>query len=242
VQHTDDYTQTSFKGTYVQRQYRRGQKFVQLLFESDQGAKLAISRNVDMIQSLEVGQTYEVEGAEYSNGKRLFLYEPMVTLTNQKVGRAAAVSLLIGMVLLLIVVPGTVVAYKFRGTDQAHTNINTSEDQSDINGPDKVHPLLNTAKDEPENETKEDPAFTPTQPEIDSQSEQTPRRNSNTSSSQSASQNTPEPSAPAQQSQTEAPTNPPPPPPPPQSEEPVVPPPPPVEEGSGEGGDGTTTP
>jgi hypothetical protein len=77
---------SDFTGVLVKRQYKPGQKYIQLLFQTSDGPKLSISRNPKMVQSLSEGQTYRVEGQEYTIGERSVIKEPSATLVEANRG------------------------------------------------------------------------------------------------------------------------------------------------------------
>jgi hypothetical protein len=69
----------TFDGTLVRRQYRPGQKYIQLVFKTAGDTKLSLSRNARLAKSLEIGQKYRVHGEEYQVGDRLYIHEPTAT-------------------------------------------------------------------------------------------------------------------------------------------------------------------
>ena len=76
---------TSFTGVLIRRQYQPGQKYIQLVFESTEGLKLSVSRNVQMVRGMIVGHTYLVNGKELSIGDKSYIYEPVAAaVTSQK--------------------------------------------------------------------------------------------------------------------------------------------------------------
>lgn len=78
---TDMYEQNSveFMGVLVDRQYKTGQKYVQLVFETAEGIRLSLSRNANTIHSLKVGLTYKVTGPERTIGQKRYIHEPTAT-------------------------------------------------------------------------------------------------------------------------------------------------------------------
>jgi hypothetical protein len=217
VKETDTDNQTSFKGTFIKRQYKPGQNYVQLLFESKAGPRLALCSDVEKIRSLQAGENYKVEGPEYTNGTKTFVNEPDFTQVAGSGGMATAIWLSFGMVLLFIVVPGTVVAYKFRFPGQAVKRFDPTSIETNLEKTGKVHPLLNTAKDEALTESRSETSAEQTPPAENPAPEQPAGRATSPPSTQNSSQS-------AQSSQTQAPPAPPPDP------APYVPPPPPPEE------------
>jgi hypothetical protein len=71
---------TSFTGTLVGRRWQPGQKYIQLVFKTTEGLKLSLSRNLNMVRTLNVGHTYWVEGPEISLEQKTFIHEPVATL------------------------------------------------------------------------------------------------------------------------------------------------------------------
>ena len=71
-----------FMGILVDRQYIAGQKYAQLVFETAEGIRLSISRNVNMVRSLRLGLTYKVKGPEHAVGQKRYVHEPTTTLVS----------------------------------------------------------------------------------------------------------------------------------------------------------------
>lgn len=79
---TGMYEQNSveFMGVLVDRQYTTGQKYAQLVFETAEGIRLSLSRNINMVRSLRLGLTYKVKGLERTVGQKRYIHEPIATL------------------------------------------------------------------------------------------------------------------------------------------------------------------
>jgi len=73
-----------FTGVLVGRRYKPGQKYIQLVFKTTEGLKLSLSRNLQMVRSLNMGMMYHVEGRQYQMGQKLFIHEPVATLVQPK--------------------------------------------------------------------------------------------------------------------------------------------------------------
>lgn len=71
-----------FMGVLVDRQYKAGQKYVQLVFETAEGIRLSLSRNANMVHSLKVGFTYKVKSPERNIGQKRYVHEPTATLVS----------------------------------------------------------------------------------------------------------------------------------------------------------------
>lgn len=101
---------TTFTGTLVRRQYKRGQPFVQLVFRNGRHTRLSLSRNARLIQSLQVGQTYHISGTEYQLGGKTFIREPEAQLAASTGRRLHKRLMLAGALALLFVLAGGVFA------------------------------------------------------------------------------------------------------------------------------------
>ncbi|MDN5275141.1 MAG: hypothetical protein JWP06_1042 [Candidatus Saccharibacteria bacterium] len=71
-----------FMGVLVDRQYTTGQKYAQLVFETAEGIRLSLSRNINMVRSLRLGLTYKVKGPEHTVGQKRYVHEPTATLVS----------------------------------------------------------------------------------------------------------------------------------------------------------------
>ena len=71
-----------FTGVLVDRQYTTGQKYAQLVFETAEGIRLSLSRNIDMVRSLRLGLTYKVSGLERTVGQKSYIHGPTATLVS----------------------------------------------------------------------------------------------------------------------------------------------------------------
>lgn len=71
-----------FMGVLVDRQYTAGQKYAQLVFETAEGIRLSLSRNINMARSLRLGLTYKVKGPEHTVGQKRYVHEPTATLVS----------------------------------------------------------------------------------------------------------------------------------------------------------------
>jgi hypothetical protein len=69
-----------FTGVLVGRRYKAGQKYIQLAFNTTEGLRLSLSRNLRMVRALSMGKTYHVEGPEIILGEKVFIKEPVATL------------------------------------------------------------------------------------------------------------------------------------------------------------------
>jgi hypothetical protein len=75
---------TNFTGVLLRRQYKPGQKYIQLIFKTTDGLKLSLSRNIQMVKDLHEGKTYHVKGLEYVHGQKTFIHEPTAQLVSKK--------------------------------------------------------------------------------------------------------------------------------------------------------------
>jgi hypothetical protein len=90
-----------FTGVLVRRQWKPGQKYVQLIFRTTEGMKLSITRNIQLVRTLKEGLTYRVKGQEYTVGKKTIIHEPVTTLIEAK--RAPRRRLYIGFAAVIVV-------------------------------------------------------------------------------------------------------------------------------------------
>lgn len=87
---------TSFEGVLVRRHHKAGDKEIQLLFRTTQGLRLSLTRNLRLVQSMAVGQTYHVSGPEYVLGNKAFIHEPEALLVQRKAKRSKRFWTLVG--------------------------------------------------------------------------------------------------------------------------------------------------
>jgi cytoskeletal protein RodZ len=73
-----------FTGVLIRRQYKPGQKYIQLLFKNTEGLQLSLTRNIQLVRSLHEGQTYRVKGQEFIVGQKTVVHEPIATLVQPK--------------------------------------------------------------------------------------------------------------------------------------------------------------
>lgn len=66
----------NFTGRLVRRQYKPGQKYVQLIFKTDHENKISLSRNPRLVKALKVGATYKISGQQFTLGDKSFIKEP----------------------------------------------------------------------------------------------------------------------------------------------------------------------
>ena len=69
-----------FMGVLVDRKYTSSQRCVQLVFDTAEGIRLSLSRNVDLVRSLKLGLTYRINGPEHVVGQKRYIHEPTATL------------------------------------------------------------------------------------------------------------------------------------------------------------------
>lgn len=67
-----------FTGVLLKRQYRAGQRYMQLLFKTAEGQRLALSRDLQLVRSLQPGQYYQVEGDVRTAPGRSYLLQPTI--------------------------------------------------------------------------------------------------------------------------------------------------------------------
>lgn len=57
----------------VQVRHRPGQKHIFLMFRTDQGLRLCLSRDISFVKSMQIGKKYRVRGQECTTGSRTYL-------------------------------------------------------------------------------------------------------------------------------------------------------------------------
>jgi hypothetical protein len=84
-------TNSFFVGTLVRRHYKPGQRYIQLVFETAEGLKLSLSRNIQFVKSLHIGKTYHIEGRELSIGSKYVITDPTARLVETEIPVSPAV-------------------------------------------------------------------------------------------------------------------------------------------------------
>ncbi|HSX45960.1 MAG TPA: hypothetical protein VLG27_03085 [Candidatus Saccharimonadia bacterium] len=72
-----------FQGVLVRRQYKPGQKYIQLVFKTAEGFRVSLSRNLRMVSSMSVGNTYHIKGPELVLGDKMVVREPVAIPVRQ---------------------------------------------------------------------------------------------------------------------------------------------------------------
>jgi hypothetical protein len=62
-----------FKGLLLQRRYKPGQKYVLLLFRTDEGLRFCLNDNIGFVRSMSIGNVYRVRGVERTTGHKTYL-------------------------------------------------------------------------------------------------------------------------------------------------------------------------
>ncbi|HSX46288.1 MAG TPA: hypothetical protein VLG27_04810, partial [Candidatus Saccharimonadia bacterium] len=113
----------NFTGVLVRRQYKPGQKYIQLVFETAGGLQLSLSRNLKLVRSLSVGNTYRIEGPEYALGDKTYVHEPTALPVNVTPKSARRLNPLL-VVLMALVAVGLAGAFFFMTNNTgAHKSI-----------------------------------------------------------------------------------------------------------------------
>ncbi|HSW65778.1 MAG TPA: hypothetical protein VLI54_01405 [Bacillota bacterium] len=142
----DTDTNKSFTGKLVQRQYKRGQPYAQLVFKGARQTQLSLSRNARMLQSLKVGETYRIVGPEHQIGERAFIHEPEVTLVTASKKRWAVVS----VAAFLCILTGTVLAARhFAAGNDVQAQNNSAATQANVEGASTISTNQDTASTAP---------------------------------------------------------------------------------------------
>jgi hypothetical protein len=109
----------AFTGTLVGRRYKPGQKYIQLVFKTAEGLRLSLTRDLQTVRLLNVGQKYYIEGPEYVHGQKTFIYEPKASPVQTKSGFVTRrKALAVGVV--LITIAGTAGAMALTKHDSAN--------------------------------------------------------------------------------------------------------------------------
>jgi hypothetical protein len=91
-----------FTGVLVRRQYKKGEKYVHLFFQTTEGVRLSVTRNLHLVGSLSEGHTYRVSGQEYILGQKKLVHEPTATLINSKSWFRNRLLIIVPILVLLI--------------------------------------------------------------------------------------------------------------------------------------------
>jgi hypothetical protein len=182
----------SFMGTLVQRQYEPGQKYVQLVFETAEGMRLSLSRNVRMVRSLVIGQTYKVRGTERALGQKKYLHEPVAVPVSVKTSfsKRHKLAIILPIVIVLGLASASALAYAAFGVPHAKPVVQQKVEAKKTQVPDSPNtgatpaatatpvqsaaPPTSTPKNTPSTAPKTttpvtSPAITPTAPVTDTQ-------------------------------------------------------------------------
>lgn len=172
-----------FNGVLVDRQFTSGQRCAQLVFETAEGVRLSISRNIAMARSLSIGLTYKVKGPEYSIGEKHYIHEPTATLVPAEKSSLLSkrYKVLIPVTISLVVVLGGVGTFAFASQGTGTSGQPTASEQKPA-----VKSASKTASSTNTPTTTEQSASETTEPSVPQQ--QTAM--SSTSSSKKASSST----------------------------------------------------
>jgi hypothetical protein len=122
---------TGFTGVLVGRRWKPGQKYIQLVFETTEGFKLSLSRNLRMVRSLSMGNTYRVEGRKYVLGEKVVIKEPSATLVESNRSFFGQNKILISAVIAVTItgISGGVLLAK-QGSGSNKSNAQTVKNQA----------------------------------------------------------------------------------------------------------------
>jgi hypothetical protein len=126
---------TGFTGVLVGRRWKPGQKYIQLVFETTEGFKLSLSRNLRMVRSLSMGNTYRVEGREYVLGEKVVIKEPSATLVESNRSFFGQNKILISAVIAVTItgISGGVLLAKQGSSGSNKSNAQTVKNQAQQN-------------------------------------------------------------------------------------------------------------
>jgi cytoskeletal protein RodZ len=94
---------STFTGILVGRRYKPGQKYIQLVFKTAEGLRLSLTRDLQTVRQLTMGQTYQIEGNEYIQGQKSFIYEPKASLVQPRAKSLKKRKIVIASVILLVI-------------------------------------------------------------------------------------------------------------------------------------------
>jgi hypothetical protein len=222
---------TQFTGTLVGRQYKPGQKYIQLVFKTAEGLHLSITRNLQMVRSLSVGNTYQVKGEIFTLGKKKVIREPVAILVQPQAKKAfykRRSLIIVSAAVLLIGGSASAITLKPHSVTPATAKVvvkkvNISQTQStpaQTSTPASTPPAAPEATTTPVKKAtvvKTTPKTTTPAVAATQTSSSTPAASDNQSSQSTDNSNTPSDTAPGD---TTGDTTPPPPPPPPVSGDP----------------------
>jgi hypothetical protein len=131
---------SSFTGVLVRRQYKPGQKYIQLLFKTPHGVKLALTRDPQMVGSLTEGRIYNVEGQEYSLGDKKAVQDPTVALIKaSKISKKRVLAVVTAAILVVIGIAYTL----FPAKHSAASNNNQTQTKKIDNQPKQTPEITN---------------------------------------------------------------------------------------------------
>jgi hypothetical protein len=199
---------SDFTGVLVRRQYKPGEKYIQLLFKTDKGFRLTLTRNPQMVGSLNEGQTYHVEGQQYVIGQKTVIHEPKATLLASKPGffrknkwfiaaSIAAVIIVVAVFSVLFKSPQSSANSATLKGNKASSQAKKSKESSSANGQNSAP--TDSAQAALDARTGADTSNTASQPRGSTSVRPTQSVATNNNASQSYPSNTsPEPSTPTQ--------------------------------------------
>jgi hypothetical protein len=114
---------SDFTGVLVRRQYKPGEKYIQLLFKTDDGLRLTVTRNPKMVSSLDEGQMYHVEGQQYNIGQKTVIREPKATLLKSEPGFVRKNKWFIAASIIAVIIVAAVFSLLFKSP---HSSANSA--------------------------------------------------------------------------------------------------------------------
>jgi hypothetical protein len=121
---------SDFTGVLVKRQYKPGQKYIQLLFQTSDGPILSISRNPNLVQSLSEGHTYRVEGQEYTIGEKKVINEPSAVLIKTEVAFFKRHLWKFGAFFIAAIIVAVIISLVFKSPHSSANSTNTGAKSS----------------------------------------------------------------------------------------------------------------
>jgi cytoskeletal protein RodZ len=121
---------TDFKGVLIRRQYKPGQKYIQLIFKTTDGLRLTVTRNPQMVDSLNEGKMYHVEGQLYNIGQKTVIREPKATLLKSEPGFLIKNKWFIAASVVAVIIVAAVFSLLFKSPHSSANSATPKEDKA----------------------------------------------------------------------------------------------------------------
>jgi hypothetical protein len=151
----------SFTGVLVQRDYKPGQKYIQLVYHTAEGVRLSFSRNIDAVRSLTVGRTYQVKGREYNMGGKTFIHETSTKPVQDKPVFFKRRAFVLAIGIMLVSGVGVASAQFLTTSDSSSATPVTTQTTTKQRPTAEESKVLGSSVSAPTTETKPAPSTTP---------------------------------------------------------------------------------